>query len=1053
MHRLASLSLANRSFIALVCIAVSIIGALAMTTMRQELIPQVALPQIQIITPAPGSSTEQVQSRVSQPIEQSVRGLENVEGTSSDSQANLSMITVELEYGTDTARSANQIDAAINQIEDQLPSNAEPQVMAGGTGDIPVAVLSVASDLEPAELGDRLNTSVIPELERVDGVSQVMLAGAPEQIVRITPDEDALEENGLTDTDIREAIDASGLTLPGGTVADGDTSLNVTIGTATANVEDLEAIALMPDSGGDEGADAAGGQGAEGVEGDAAGAEGQPMEGQDAEGAGAEAQGAEGADAEAQGAEAQGAEQQGAEQQQLAAPISLADVATVEQTTQDPDSISRTNGRESLVMVVFGAADSNVVDVSENVQAELDSLLPGVGGGATSEVVFDQAPFIQESIVALAEEGLLGLVFAVGVILLFLRSLRPTIVTAISIPTSLLMTFVGMMVAGYTINMLTLAAVTISIGRVVDDSIVVIENITRHMTYGKTRTRAILDGVKEVGGAITASTLATVVVFLPIAVVGGMAGELFRPFSLTVALAMIASLIVALTIVPVLAFWFLRLSKRTRAAVDAMDPQDPEQVAAVQRDAEEREERSWLHLIYAPVLRWTQAHRIITLVAAVAILVGTVAMYPLMKVNFLGDTGQNLASYEQTLSAGTTLEQSAEKADEAEQALLDLDGVETVQTTIGANQFGMGGASNEISYQVTTDSEAEQVALREQMLAALQDLPDAGEIEELDAAAGPAGSSSVDIQITGPTAEDRDAANDAIMAELDPLPAGVTEVTSDLEAEEPALVVSVDQEAAAERGLTEEAVVGLVASNLFPSSIGTLETADGDLAIYLEEGEAIDTRQQLEDLELAPGIPLEDVASVDEQPSRPSISTRNSVETVTISITPETEDVGAVSAEAQAAIDRADMPEGTAASLGGTAQDIDETFGQLGMAMLAAILLTYVLLVWIFKSLIQPLILLVSIPFAATGSFGLLILTQVPLGLPSMIGLLMLVGVVVTNAIVLIDLVNQYRRRGMGLDEALFQGASKRLRPILMTSAATIFALLPMAFGLTGNTG
>src|SRR5690625_2793829 len=447
MHRLATLSLSNRAFIALVCITVAILGVMSMSTLRQELIPSVTLPQIQVVTTSPGSSTEQVKDRISTPVENSVRGLENVETTSSSSESSLSMVTVELTYGTDIARSSNQVEAALSQIEDDLPEGAEPEVIAGGTGDIPAAVLSISSDLEPAELADRLNSSVVTELERLDGVSGVMVAGAPEQIVRITPDEAALAERGMSTETITDAIDASGLSVPGGTVVDEDRSLDVTIGEAIDSVESLEQIALLPP--------------------------------------------------------------EDAEPDPTAEATTLADVATVEQTEQEATNVSRTNGRESLVMIVNTTADGNVVDVSEGVEAELDGLIAGVGGNAEASVVFDQAPFIQESIVALAEEGLLGLLFAVGVIMVFLRAVRPTAVTAISIPMSLLMAFVGMLLSDYTLNMLTLAALTISIGRVVDDSIVVIENITRHLTYGKTRMRAVADGVREVAGAITAATLAT----------------------------------------------------------------------------------------------------------------------------------------------------------------------------------------------------------------------------------------------------------------------------------------------------------------------------------------------------------------------------------------------------------------------------------------------------------------------------------------------------------------------------------------------------------------
>ncbi|MGO2537583.1 MAG: efflux RND transporter permease subunit [Brachybacterium tyrofermentans] len=1006
MNRLARLSLTNRSFIALVCIAVSIIGAFAMTTMRQELIPSVSLPQIQVVTSAPGSSSEQVQERITRPVEQSLSGLENVESTSSSSEAGVSMVTVELTYGTDTARSSNQVDAALTRIEDQLPEDADPQVIAGGTSDLPAVVLSISSDLDPSELGARLDSAVKPELERVDGVSSVAVIGAPEEIVQITPDADALAENGLTEDDISTALDANGLSLPGGSVTDGDRTMDVVLGQSIDSIESLESIMLMP-------ADGASGGDADQAQ------QGQP----------------------------------GQEAQQAPQPVALSEVATVERTTQDPTSISRTDGRESLVVMVTATADGNVVDISDGVEGVLADTLSGVGGDAESAIVFDQAPFIQDSILALAEEGLLGLVFAVGVILLFLRRVRPTIVTAISIPTSLLIAFIGMLVTGYTLNMLTLAALTISIGRVVDDSIVVIENIMRHLAYGKTRMRAILDAVGEVAGAITASTLATVVVFLPIAIVSGMAGELFRPFALTVGIAMLSSLLVALTIVPVLAYWFLRAPK----SQGIVDPDDTEQVARIREEAEATEERSWLHRIYAPLLHLVTdslPRRLITVGAAILVLVGTAFLYPLVNVNFLGDTGQNIASLTQSLPAGTSLQQSADKAEESEKALMDLEGVETVQTTIGGSQFGMGGggASNEVSFSITTDPDADQTALQDDMVAALEEIPDAGTIEAADVAS-PTGSSSIDILITGPTAEDRQAANDAILAELDPVPDGATEVTSDLQADQPTAVVTVDREKAAALGLTEEAVIGMVAGQMYPGAIGNVTLGDSELDIYVEKGEGIDTFDQLQGIELAGGIPLTDVASIDEVASRPSIATQDGLETVTVSIAPDGDDVGPATDAANAAIEDADLPEGVEATVGGTAADIDETFGQLGIAMLAAILLVYVLLVWIFKSLIQPLILLVSIPFAATGALGLLIITGVPLGLPSMIGLLMLVGIVVTNAIVLIDLVNQYRRHGMGLDEAIHAGAAKRLRPILMTAAATIFALLPMALGITGNGG
>lgn len=997
MHRLATLSLGNRAFIALLTVVVALLGVMSALTLRQELIPSVSLPQVQIITTAPGSSPQQVRDRVSAPIEDAVKGLENVESTSSASQGGVSTVTVELQYGTDVARTSNQVDAALSRIEDGLPEQAEPQVLSGGSGDIPAMILSISSDLEPADLAQRLDASVVPELKRVDGVSTVLVAGAPERRVTIAPDDAALAEEGLTTADVTEALDASGLTVPGGTVTDADRTLDVTIGQELDSVAAIEGIMIPP-----------------------------PDDANQNNGAGQQ-------DPAAPAAPPQ--------------PVRLGDVADVEQGVAEATSVSRTNGRESLVVLVTPTSDGNVVAISEDVSAQLDDLLPGVGGEAKADVVFDQAPFIQTSITSLAQEGLLGLGFAILVILVFLRAVRPTVVTAISIPLSLLFAFLGMLISGYTLNMLTLAALTISIGRVVDDSIVVIENITRHLEYGKQRMRAVMDGTREVVAAITGSTLATVIVFLPVAVVSGMAGELFRPFALTTGIAMLSSLFVAITIVPVLAYWFLRPTKAARG----IDPDDAEQAARVREAAEAREERGLLHRLYAPVLRWTQAHRLITLLLAVVILVGTGALAPLLKVNFLGDSGQNMASYTQTLEAGTSLEDSTRAADRAEQALLAIDGVDVVQTTIGAAQFGFGGADNEITYQVTTDPDAEQEELAAEMTATLETL-DEGEIEEMTGGDPAMGGTSVDIRVTGPDPGARQDAVDALLAELDPVPSGVESVTSDLEGEVPTAVVRVDREAAAQRGLTEEAVVGLVSSRMFPAPIDTVTIEGRELDVYLEQGDAPATLEELRDLEVAGG-PLTDIAEVEQVRERPEILTEDAQETATISLAPTGEDTRPATQAARAAIDAADLPDGAQAQLGGAAEDIGDAFGQLGIAMLAAVLLTYVLLVWIFRSLVQPLVLLVSIPFAATGALGLLILTRQPLGLPAMIGLLMLIGVVVTNAIVLMDLINQYRRAGMGLDEAIEQGAHKRLRPILMTAAATIFALIPMALGITGHGG
>src|SRR5690606_13583371 len=417
-----------------------------------------------------------------------------------------------------------------------------------------------------------------------------------------------------------------------------------------------------------------------------------------------------------------------------------------------------------------------------------------LGEGAEVTVVFDQAPFIEQSIEDLTVEGLLGLVFAVVVILLFLRKWRPTAVTALSIPLSLVVALIGLRTVGYTLNLFTLAALTVSVGRVVDDSIVVIENINRHLSYGKGRRAAILDATREVAGAITSATIATAAVFVPIGLVGGMVGELFRPFAFTAALALLASLFVALTIVPVLAYWFVR------------GPRSDEDPDAVRRAAEARERSGLLQRSYVRTLRGALAHPWLSVLAALAVMGGTVGLATQLETEFIGDTGQNTLSVTQSLPPGTSLEAAYSAAQEVEEVIAGLDAVETYQVTGGAGDAAMAffGSPSETIFSITLDLDADATAAEDELRSRLAGLDGAGDLTVATGMAGFAG--SLEVVVSGVDGEGvESAAADVLdaVAAID----GTTDVTSNLAAELPTLVVEVDREAAAAVG-TSEAQVG-----------------------------------------------------------------------------------------------------------------------------------------------------------------------------------------------------------------------------------------------------
>ncbi|MFF0905157.1 UNVERIFIED_CONTAM: efflux RND transporter permease subunit [Kocuria sp. CPCC 205316] len=994
MFPLARASMANRALIVLITLFVALFGVLSMRSMKQELIPSLEIPAISVVSAMPGASAEVVDEQVGRPLERALNIVEGLESSTSTSRSGLSNIQLGFEYGTDLDRARNQVERAISNVRTQLPDDVEPTAFAGSVADFPIVFLAVSSDEDLSPLAADLERLTVPDLQRIEGVRSAEVSGAPDQVVSILPDRADLARAGATPADIRTALEESGGLVPVGTVDDGATTLPVQAGSP---LDSLEAVGNVP----------------------------LPLP-EDAP--------------------------DGAE------PTTVGAVATVELAEQEQTSITRTNGDPTLALSVTKTPDGDTVGISRAVEEMIPELEADLGNGAEITAVFDQAPYIEQSIEDLTVEGLLGLAFAVLVILVFLASLRSTLVTAISIPLSLLATFIGINALGYSLNLLTLAAITLSVGRVVDDSIVVIENIKRHYGTVDLRTdpanakrRAILTAVREVSGAITASTLITVAVFVPIAFVGDVTGELFRPFALTTTIALMSSLVVSLTIVPVLAFWFLRDPRLVRRARRAPAGR-PAPWAGTAAGTPPR-----LAQGYLPVLRGTQRHPWATLGVSVLVLAGTAALLPVLPTNLLGDTGQNTMTIEQDLPPGTALAVTSEQASRAEEVLDWTEGIEDVQVTMGPgggfSAFLPGSGTNSATFSVTTDAAVDQERLRRTVGERLDRLDGAGEFS----VQGAQGFTSNDVEISV-TATDQATlaeADDAVVQAMRELESA-RQVTSNLAATQPTVVVTVDRAAAAGRGLSEEQVTGALAGTVNPLPAGSIDLDADSVAVTIGEGRAVEDVEALRSLPVpAAGgtVRLDELAEVEEALTVETITSSNDQRTATVAVTPGGDDLGATSAAVRDALAGLELPQGASAELGGAATEQETTFRQLGLAVLAAIAIVYVVLVATFKSLVQPLILLVSIPFAATGAVLALLASGVPLGLASLVGVLMLVGIVVTNAVVLIDLINQYRGRehGMDLEEAIEKGATRRLRPIVMTALATILAMTPMALGITGQ--
>ncbi|MGO1959959.1 MAG: efflux RND transporter permease subunit [Yaniella sp.] len=976
MDWLVKLSMKNRAFIALVTIVIMVLGLVSLNMLRRELIPPVELPTVAVTATNPGASSEQMADQVAEPIERQLTAVDNVTSTSSTSSSNFSMVTLEMEYGSDVFRAASQTDTLLNSLDDQLPDGTTTTTLSGGSADIPAMVVTMSSELPAAELDRRFEQSARSDIENIPGIAQVQLFGANEEIVRLSPDDDALEAEGLDRSAIVDALEDAGVVFPGGNVTDDHQSLDISIGNAFDDVDDMAATLIPVDEG---------------------------------------------------------------------APIQLSEVTEVEQTEAEAESLSRTNGNEAITLLVLPSNDANFIEVSEQALAEMDEAAQQMGSGTEFTVVFDQAEFIEDAIAGLANEGLWGLALAVLVIFVFLLSIRPTIITGITIPLSVLFAFVGMLATGTTVNMMSLAGLMITIGRMVDDSIVVIENIMRHLRQapkGESKAKTITRATGEVSSAVISSTVVTVMVFVPILLVEGMAGELFRPFALTVVLAMVGSTIVALTIVPVLAYWFMR-NQRIRG-----------DKAAQMTDTDIRVTTNWMARLYRPIIAWTiksRGTRWTTAVVALGVFVGSVALVPALKVNLLGDTGMNMHAVTYTAPQGSTLQRTSELSRELEEELAEVEQVDTVQADIGGGMMGSG--PDQASFTLITDPGADQTEVATNIQATLdayfEDHPEAGEFQ-LEAGGGMMGSDTVDIQLEALDEADLAEATQTLSATFEDLD-DVARVESDFEAAAQSLEIVPIEEEIADYGMTVPEAMGLIASHTTDFPVAEVTIDDTELNVHMDSASPVETVEDIEELDLF-GIPLTDIAEVNRVNIAPSVSTINSVRTVTISVTPQsTDDVGAATTALYEAIDQAALPEGVQAEVGGVAEEIDTTFEQLALAMAAAVLLIYVVLVWLLKSLIQPLVLLVAIPFGATGMILALLVTGTPLGATTLVGMLMLIGIVVTNSIVLMDLINQYRRRDANLDQAIIAGAQNRVRPIIMTAAATIGAMIPPALGLAGQ--
>jgi HAE1 family hydrophobic/amphiphilic exporter-1 len=674
--------------------------------------------------------------------------------------------------------------------------------------------------------------------------------------------------------------------------------------------------------------------------------------------------------------------------------------------------------------------------------AKAEEIKGSLGSGVELAPMFDQSDFIEGSINELRDKALIGGVLAIVIVFLFLTAIRASLVTAISIPLSLLVGFLLMRAFGITINLLTLSAMSIAVGRLIDDSIVMVEVVYRRLQRGEGFREAAIGGSKEIANPITSATLATVAIFIPLMFVGGIVGQLFIPFALTVTFAMIASLLVALMVVPALSNFLVS----GKAKVKVGD--------------------SWYLKLYTPALKWALGHHAFTLIIAVVLFVGSLGLLPVIGTSFMSGMSEKMLTVDIQMPPGTDISGTSATAAQVEALLKGNKEIKNYDTTVGASATSLmgamstasGGGDNTATIDVYLDPGADMEKEAETLRLACKGIAGGAGIavSTSESSSGGGMGSGLEVSIQGEDQEALANTTTQLFAELQGVK-GLANLESELTMVVPKLDIKLDPVKVAALGLPPDQLLQefylLMAGGNVP---GVVANINGETYPVFIKGVAKGLTDVSEAESMRIGWPqsvaLNDVANVAIIQMPTHISHTDLTLSASIQGAITEKNVGAVNLAVQEKIDALPAHPGVEVKMAGVAEEMASTFSRMGIAIIFAIVIAFLVVAFMMRSIINPLIIMVSLPLASIGALLGLLISGHTVGVSAMMGVLMLVGIVLTNAIVLITLVEQLRKGGMSTNDALVQGGKTRLRPILMTALTTIFAMVPLALGVGSGT-
>ncbi|MED1472522.1 efflux RND transporter permease subunit [Bacillus salipaludis] len=980
MKGLVNFVLHNKLAVWLLTIIITVSGIYSGTRMNMETIPNISIPYLMVTDVYPGATPKNVMEDISMPIEKAVEGLDHVKSVYSNSYSNMASIQVEYEYGIDMDEAKRELKSALENVK--LPEGAkEPTTSAISMNMMPVVALSVSSSKEDiVGLTSTVEDSLLPKIEKIEGVADATITGQHIDEVDLTYNKSKMAQFGLTEDKVKQMIQASNMAVSLGLYEFKEGEQAVAIDGKFMTVKELKNM-LIPVT--------------------PSATNRSPF-------------------------------------------VKLSDIASIH-VVGKVQSISRTNGKEAIAIQIVKGQQANTVDVVNKVKKVIKDEKAKVEGLAI-DVTLDQGKPIQESITTMIEKAVFGGLIAVLIILLFLRDFKSTIISIVSIPVSIFMALMILHWMDITLNIMTLGAITVAIGRVIDDSIVVVENIFRrlHLKEEQLNGRALIrEATIEMFKPILSSTLVTVAVFAPLIFVGGMVGELFAPFALTMAFSLGASLLVAITIVPALSHFLFKkklYGKKTE---------------------KQHKEVGKLAKWYKGFLNKSLNHKVIASILAILLLAGSLALTPLIGFSFMGSQEDKVMYLTYTPKAGELRKDTLANVKAVEQKMQKRDDIDIVQVSVteagdtSTAMFGGAGGGG-LMYLIFDPNTKNFPKVKEEIEKYVAGINQSGKWKSQNFSSMSGSNDEVSYTLYSEDLNKLYQSVDKVEAVLQKNN-GLKDVTSSAEDPYVEYTFRVAQDELIKYGLTTGQLVGMLSPQKTENVLTTVEK-DGNALDVIVQQEQQKQPKSIEDMldkqiptTIGKTVPLSDLVKVKKGTTLNTLSRSKGEYYATVSGKVKGKDISKVTSEVGKKVDKLDLPKGVTVSVAGVQADMSDTFTKLGAAMAAAIAIVYFILVVTFREGVAPFAILFSLPFAVIGSFVGLYIAGETISVSVMMGLLMLIGIVVTNAIVLVDRIIHMERDGLSMRNAVLEAGATRLRPILMTAIATVGALIPLALGEGGG--